>query len=132
MIDFTIYSTTTGEILRVGSCSEADYEHQTTSSAEGIVADHYQHSEWYVDILTTFPVRRPSMDIKLSSKEIPADGITSIQVTGIPLGSIVTLNGINQIAYKTTAQLIFDIEGSYLFSVTLFPYTTFEETINAI
>lgn len=78
-------------------------------------------------VVTNKPVQ-PTMVNKLLCA---ADGLDTIEVTGIPIGATVTLGPLSPTAIISTASLTFDIAGEYWLKVELFPYRSFEVKISA-
>ncbi|MGZ8220319.1 MAG: hypothetical protein ACXWT0_01595 [Methylobacter sp.] len=83
---------------------------------------------WYdAGIVSARPVNPAVID----KTDCLADGVDTVHVTNIPIGATISLGALSEVASVATADLQFDIAGTYELTVSLFPYLDFKATIHA-
>ena len=135
MIDFTIYDSATGLILRDGYCQDNDFDYQT-NFGESILEGRYDTNMYYVSS-GTVTNRLPSV-ITASSDTITADGTSTITYSSIPnptTCNILVPNGADLITdfSVTDGTLVFsaNFAGIYIINMVSFPYVDFTHTVTA-
>ena len=129
MIEYVMV-TPTGSIKQTGACSDSQFqESELTGTINLIVSGQPDGVSHYV--LGNTVHKRPPNPVTLSKETTLANGIDAIEVSGIPLGAILTLGDISTVAEESVATLVFDVAGKYRFKVELFPYLPYEATIHA-
>lgn len=128
-VNFVVYSTETGEVLRSGSCMEIDMENQARGEAEAVL-------EGVGGDLTHFVEhgklkRRPILP-KFDKAQIRADGKDEAVCRDLPKGTKIF---IDDEEYPTgdlkVARISTDIPGVYRVRLKCWPYMEYEEFIRA-
>lgn len=129
MTYFTVYDTTTGEILRVGECPSYMVADQP-GTGEDVLEEYGDYDTQYVVAGALTP--RPSVAASIDKTEIQADGFDTATITGIPAGWAYEIsNG------ETGATVGGDIEltaleaGTFTLRFTNWPYQDIEYTLTA-
>ena len=88
----------------------------------------------YVDVATKTIVPRPTLTPTISATSVPADGTTTIDITGLPNPTDFELEGPARASGTTTdgtLQLTFDTPGTYTLTLRAWPHQDYVVTLNA-
>jgi len=127
---FIVYSAS-GQILRTGTCAPGDVFLQARPGefvTEGRADDIRDR---VVDGVIT---PRPVMPVQFDNATVPADGVSAVTFTGVPVGAAVRVTGPAEDAFTAAddvLELTFDLPGAYAVRVAQFPYRDFEVVIRA-
>jgi len=107
-----------GEILRTVSCPK-DMAVDQLSEGEWLLEGRWDDTKFYVENGSV--VERPHFPITIEGSTI----------TGIPIPTTITIEGVSYEVTEGTLELEFDAPGSYTVSLRSFPYLDTEVTIEA-
>jgi len=130
MPDYTFYDKTTGEILKIATCSKGAMEYELTQNTNTeVILGHYSDALYYIVSGAVEP--RPSMDLSVDKTTITADGTDEATITNIPSGATATCEG--ESLTIDDGELVFtaDTVGTYTITFECWPYLDEEVTINA-
>lgn len=136
MTDFVVYDVS-GKILRIGYCNEDEIEYQSRSEDEFTLAGTAGLDTHYVisGVLTA----KASCPATISSTTITADGVDTILIDNIPIGTTATIV-VPEGAASIDPIIINDgdldftcvVTGTYTFTLTSNTYLTKTLTLTAI
>jgi hypothetical protein len=147
MIAWTLYDTTSGEILAVGSApDEATANLQATTAGTAVLLEESTLGADRVDVSGTPTLAaRTAMHVggvptAASATTIDIDGVDTVTITPVPVGATLRIAlpddvGIDPIAAQTvndgSVVLTTNVAGSYVVTLSSFPLADFTVTINA-
>jgi hypothetical protein len=133
MKDFLIYNEA-GQIIQTGAVIEAMLPLQADPENGRFMLEGVANHE--LDFVVAGEVRpRPSMPCRSSAVTVPADGHTTITLTGVPVGAAVRIVGPTAASGSADGAdivLTFALPGQYTVLLELFPYIEVKEVINAV
>lgn len=130
MKQFVVYSAS-GQILRAGICAADDMALQARPGEFIVEGRADDIRDCVVDGVVT---PRAVMPVQFDNATVPADGVSAVAFTGVPVGADVRVTGPAQDAFTAAddvLELTFDLPGAYTVRVAKFPYRDFEVIINA-
>lgn len=128
--NFVVYDRATGRIKRYGSAPTPLVVSQALDSTEGTLQTdaRYKSSTYYVvnGVVTLRPV--PA----LSALTVPADGKTTIILSGVADPTTIMIDGNSETVSGGSDQLTFDTAGTYDIEVPeVFPHTALSAQVTA-
>ncbi len=133
-MQYVIYDTITGEILRKISCPVSQRNHQINNMNEAILEGTFDSNTQ--SIINNKIATRPEFAAVINKTEVDADGIDLVILNNIPINAKAVIRGggtthsVTQIV-DGVLELTFDTEGKYRIKLTNFPYQSKEFTVNA-
>ena len=130
MISFYVYETATGRILRTGNSSEgvvSDQEGAGETAVEGAADMVSQFHNTVTDELDT----RPAMGVTIDKTTISADSTDTCTVSGVPVGAVSYINGVQNIINDGTLVITADVAGEYDVRIVFSYYLDEVFTLNA-
>lgn len=129
-MNFTVYETSSGRILRTGYT--VDPLANQVLSGESIVEESYDGETHYFSSGTL--TARPANPTTIDKTSITADGVDAFTLSDYPTGAEIFIAG--PVNYRGVLSAGFDdftttISGTYIVTVTAFPYLPQEYTVNA-
>lgn len=86
-MEYTVYNTTTGEIVRQVKCPSDSADLQA-GDGEDLLDGGYNDLDYYIDLTQTSPELKPSMPGAINTTTIAADGVDAATITGLPTQSM--------------------------------------------
>jgi hypothetical protein len=130
MIPYTVFKQD-GSIQRSGMCTKECLELQADQGESVLSISGNDARHWVSDGKL---VDRPLMVVTASVDTIVADGLSEVQLEGIPIGAIIKVTGpvtMEGVADSTFVELSFAIPGQYIVVISKFPYIDAQVVINA-
>lgn len=118
---YTVYSTTSGEILRNGTCNNADVSLQA-GEGETAIGSFYNDDNKYYDFDSSSFLDRPIMGIEISSKKVAID--QEVIITGIPAGTTFLYSAGSETIDDGQVEWSSNVSGGYEIILSNFPYQT--------
>jgi hypothetical protein len=112
MTQYATYDTTTGRIIRSGTCQPEDLAFQAKQGQSVVELDDSSKNDANSFISGGVVVPRPSNPATIS-------GLT---ISNIPTGCVLTIEGTAYIVNDGTAELSFNAPGTYSVGASLWPY----------
>ena len=133
MSNFVIYDITTGEIVNGINCLPDQME-QNVEIGQGFieVTAFIDDAENYV--LAGVITPKPPVTASIDKTTIAPDGVDTVTVTGIPMGSHVTIKGpVSQTGTINdgVASITVNLPGTYVITIEAFPYLKWENSFVA-
>jgi hypothetical protein len=129
MKEFARYDPETGKVLAVGLVPENMVDLQTGPIYIGSADPTTQY------IVNDVICERPEFDIRLSGTTVKANGLDSLVVSNVPIGTFVSVSGPTSISSVTDAEedisMTFVVPGQYVLTMENFPFQEMKVTINA-
>ncbi len=131
-MDYTVYISATGKIVRTGTAPLSLISRQPQSS-ESVL---HQPSNVFTDYVFNAAVTpRPTNPATIDKMTVTANGNEVVTLSSIPSNSVISIRGdgvnLTQTVQGTTETVDFDTPGSYLIRIEAFPYLDYEVTVNA-
>ncbi len=130
---YTIYDTTTGEIIKVQGVAHTDTP--TLYDGQGALEGESNMTVQMVDLSSLVLIDRPPMPVVVDKLIGVADGIDLITITGIPVGTEASVSNRRvSLLYGTENDGIVEVGSAYPatlnVSLRLFPYVNWEQEVN--
>jgi hypothetical protein len=128
---FVVVNGRTGKILRTGNCPERMVYLQEIAAHEVAFAEAADDQLHYYDIATAQRMDRPPMQAALSASTVPADGVSEVSLTGLPIPCVVRVEQTTYHVPDGRLDISFDLPGRYVLRVEAFPYLPAELEVTA-
>ena len=127
MRNFTVYSKSTGEVLRSGKCNEEEFDAQVVEADEAVLPISVDDSDYYVNLATNRKNIRPRPNVKASYQIAIDSGIVRFSV---PKGTTVTFAEQSYIIDDGIVELSHTVAGDFFLVVTPpFPWVEVESKV---
>ena len=131
MSQFVVYDTSTGAIERICGCANAS--EITLNAGTAVIAG--AADDWLQYVLAGAVTDKPSIGAVISAVTAPADGVSSITISGLPNPTSAAISGpgVSSAITVTDGSLVltFDTPGEYTVKLTKLNYLPTEYAINA-
>lgn len=118
---FTIYDSTSGQILGQYSSSEDIRSAVATALSVSYIDGHYSDVDYYVT--GGVATLRPTNAVTLSKTTVTADGVDYVTLSGYPTGCEMSINGNTPFTDGSgPTDITFNAVGTYTIKLSLFPY----------
>lgn len=117
---FAVYNPTTGAILRVGQCQESDMGLQAGAGEEAVERVDESHNDANAYVLAGVVTARPEMGATI-------DGLT---ISSIPVGAVLTIEGVDYTVDDGEAELTFSAAGTYTVMLKHWPH--YDQSFEAV
>lgn len=130
-ISFIVHNSTTGEILRTGSCPGDMIEIQVMEKGESVIEGNADDLTQYIDIINQTVVDKPAHPATINKVTMLADQLDRIIITNLPNPTTVIFCDTFYEVTDGDFDFTIDTPGEYKIICQSFPYLDKEFTINA-
>ena len=114
-----------GLIIRSGSCYPNELWLQAFQASESVLehTDLVAFGTHYVDVYDYFAIKKcPTFNESTNKLTMVSDGVDSIIISGIPIGTVVSVDGENYVVDDGIIKLTVKFPGVYKVKLSGFPY----------
>ena len=129
-MSFTIYNTTSGQIIRNVSSSIIGYL-PTVETNESYINGRYDCKYYFIP--SGVATLRPTQSTTIDKTAINANGNDVVTISNAPIGATCTISNSETVTgiIDGTDTFVTTIPGTYFMTISLFPFLDFTAVINA-